>query len=414
MKYVTDALLAVGMSLCVLTPAVADGLRETVLRDAILANGFLPSEETHIEQPQDLVQVGKLLFESRLLSFNNDTACASCHIDRFGSADGIVNAIGTEGEGVGFDRVLNGGDIVPRNALPFWGRGGIDFNTFFWDGKVDASSGNLVSQFGNRNPSIDPLVVAVHLPPAEIGEMVIDRRETEAMQTEDVDTANELYETLTARIRDDDVLGPNLAAARKVGQGEIEFLDIAEAIASFIRFNYRIGQTRLHDFAFDEGELTDQERDGGLLFYGSGGCATCHGGPYFSDLDFHVVPFPQAGFGRNGFGVDYGRFNVTLLEADRYAMRTPPLLNVTKTAPYGHSGSIPDLKAAIRAHIDPLYSIDPSHMTLNDRNEFYGRLRLWAVSPLNGVVMSDQEIGDLAAFLGTVSYESEMRVAIVD
>jgi cytochrome c peroxidase len=53
-------------------------------------------------------------------------------------------------------------------------------------------------------------------------------------------------------------------------------------------------------------------------------------------------------------------------------------------------------------------------MTLNDRNEFYGRLRLWAVSPLNGVVMSDQEIGDLAAFLGTVSYESEMRVAIVD
>ncbi|PIL19777.1 hypothetical protein P775_12885 [Puniceibacterium antarcticum] len=406
--------MSAAMSLCCLTPAGADGLRDTVLRDAILASGFLPAEETHIEQPQDLVEVGKLLFESRLLSFNNDTACASCHIDRFGSADGIVNAIGTEGEGVGSERVLNGGDIVPRNALPFWGRGGIGFDTFFWDGKVDASSGYVISQFGDRNPSTDPLVVAVHLPPAEIGEMVIDRSETEAMQTEDVETANKLYDILTARVRDDDVLGPNLAAARQVEQGDIQFLDIAEAIASFIRFNYRIGQTRLHDFVFEEAKLSDQERDGGLLFYGSGGCVTCHRGPYFSDLDFHVVPFPQAGFGRNGFGVDYGRFNVNLLEADRYAMRTPPLLNVAKTAPYGHSGSIPDLKDVIRAHIDPLYAIDPSKMTLNDRNEFYGRLRLWAVSPLNGVVMSEEDVRDLAAFLETISYDSEMSVAIVD
>ena len=414
MKYGIEGLLSGALSFGLLTAAAADGLRELVLRDAILANGFLSAEATHIEQPQNLVEIGKLLFESRLLSFDRDTACASCHIDRFGSADGIVNAIGTEGEGVGFERVMNGGDIVPRNALPFWGRGGVGFDTFFWDGKVDASSGVLLSQFGDQNPSTDPLVVAVHLPPAEIGEMLIDRRETKTMQTEDVETANELYEMLTARIRDDPVLGQKLASARQIEQGNIRFLDIAEAIASFIRFNYRIAQTRLHDFVFDAVELTEEERDGGLLFYGSGGCATCHNGPYFSDLDHHVVPFPQAGFGRNGFGVDYGRFNVTLREADRYAIRTPPLLNVTKTAPYGHSGSIVDLSDAIRAHVDPLRSIDPSGMTLNDRNEFYGKLRLWAVSPLNGVVMSDEDVEDIVAFLKTLSYDSAMPVLIVD
>ncbi|UWQ19280.1 His-Xaa-Ser system-associated MauG-like protein [Jannaschia sp. M317] len=414
MRYVTEALLAIGLVSSSALTTVAEGMREAVLREAILANGFLPANATHIGQPEDLVEIGKLLFESRLLSFDRGTACASCHVDRFGSADGIVNAIGTEGEGLGFERVMKGGDIVPRNTLPFWGRGGVGFDTFFWDGKVDASSGVVLSQFGDRAPSIDPLVVAVHLPPAEIGEMVIDRWETQSLQAEDVETATALYEMLTARIRDDPIMGPNLAAARQVELEDIQFLDVTEAIASFIRFNYRVGQTRLHDFVYNSGELSNEERDGGLLFYGSGGCTTCHSGPYFSDLKYYVVPFVQAGFGRNGFGVDYGRFNVTLREADRYAIRTPPLLNVTRTAPYGHSGSIFDLGDAIRGHVDPLRYVDPESMTENDRNELYQRLRLWAASPLNGIVMSDDDVSGLKAFLGTLTYDSAMQVKIVD
>ena len=81
---------------------------------------------------------------------------------------------------------------------------------------------------------------------------------------------------------------------------------------------------------------------------------TCHYGPYFSDLKFHVVPFPQLGFGKNGFGVDYGRFNVTFDPKDLYKFRTPPLFNVEKTAPYGHSGSVATIQEAIAAHFDPL------------------------------------------------------------
>jgi len=414
MKYVTRSAIVLVLSGALSTIALAEGLRERVLRDAALDAGLVPSNQLSIEQPEDLVEVGKLLFESRLLSLNNDTACASCHLDRFGSTDGLPNAIGTEGEGFGAARVLNGGDIVPRNVLPFWGRGGIGFDVLFWDGKVDGASGRLISQFGTDAPSSDPLVVAVHLPPAEIGEMVIDRRDTEELQTEDVETAGRLYAELTERIRSDPILGEKLASARNRALEDLAFIDVAEAIASFIRFNFRVKDTKLHQFVFRDAQLTGQETEGGLLFYGRAGCSRCHNGPYFTDFEFHAIPFPQVGFGRNGFGVDYGRFNVTLNEADRYGFRTPPLYNVTKTGPYSHSGSITELNDAIRIHIDPLLFVEPKTMDANDRIEYYERLRIWSGSPLNGVVATDSEIEAIADFLGILSYESDFSVKFVD
>lgn len=414
MKYAIKTGLSAAVMGLATTLALADGLRETVLRDAVRDSGLVPVEELHVDQPTELVEIGKLLFESRLLSLNNDTACASCHLDRFGSTDGLPIAIGTEGEGIGATRIINGGDIVPRNVLPFWGRGGVGFDVFFWDGKVDGAAEHMVSQFGGDLPSRDPLVVAVHLPPAEIGEMVIDRRETEDLQTEDVETAKRLYAKLSERIAMDPVLGPNLASARGVAAKDLKFLDIAEAIASFIRFNFRLKETKLHQFVFGNAELTDSEKEGGLLFYGRGGCSRCHRGPYFTDFEFHAIPFPQLGFGRNGFGVDYGRFNVTLDEADRYRFRTPPLYNVLKTGPYSHSGSVVSLADAIRVHIDPLLYVEPKLMSANDRTEYYERLKIWSTSPLNGVVMDEADIAAIVDFLGTLSYESDLTVDIVD
>ena len=71
----------------------------------------------------------------------------------------------------------------------------------------------------------------------------------------------------------------------------------------------------------------------------------CHAGAYFTDFQYHTIAFPQLGSGRNGFGIDYGRFNVTYNPADLYKFRTPPLFNVTNTPPYGHSGSVNSLES---------------------------------------------------------------------
>lgn len=44
---------------------------------------------------------------------------------------------------------------------------------------------------------------------------------------------------------------------------------------------------------------------------------------------------------------DYGRFNVTHLESDRFVFRVPSLRNVELTAPYFHDGSAATLESAV-------------------------------------------------------------------
>jgi len=311
-------------------------------------------------------------------------------------------------------RMESGGDVVPRNTMPFWGRGGKGFTTFFWDGKVDGSSGSILSQFAGKEPSDDPLVVAVHLPPVEIGEMVMDSKANDVLEGESVESADKVYAILADRIRAMPDLAVPLAEAIGKPVSDIRFEDIAEAIAAFIRENFAIRETKLHRFIFGDGSLSPQELAGGLLFYGKARCSTCHNGPYFSDMAFHAIPFPQAGFGKNGFGVDYGRYNVTMDPADRYRFRTPPLYNVTRTAPYSHSGSVYDLGDAIRAHVDPLAIYDPQVMTGVQRAEFYERLKSWSEEPIDGVYLAQDEIGTLKAFLGTLEYDSGASVVETD
>lgn len=410
MKSGTRLLLCLATLLSTCLAAFSGSLREDLLREAALNAGLIPAAETHAPVDEKLVGIGKRLFESTLLSLEGQTACASCHVDRFGSADGLPNAIGTEGQGIGHDRLARGGDIIPRNTLPFWGRGGKGFDVFFWDGKVDGSSGTIQSQFAGEEPSSDPLVVAVHLPPVEIGEMVLDSSENQVLETETVETAQRIYDTLADRIRLDAKLGPELAAALGIQIEQVQFGHIAEAIATFIRHNFRLKPTRFHRFVFEKGTLATDEIAGGLLFYGKGKCHLCHNGPYFSDLKFYAIPFPQAGFGKNGFGIDYGRFNVTLAFDDRYRFRTPPLYNVSKTAPYSHSGAVGNLTDAIRAHTDPLAIYDVKMMTSAQRADFYERLRFWASESVATAPFDKTEMEHLVAFLRTLNFESDLHV----
>src|SRR5690606_6569998 len=117
----------------------------------------------------------------------------------------------------------------------------------------------------------------------------------------------------------------------------------------------------------------------------------------------HTVAFPQAGFGKNGFGVDYGRYNVTFDPADLYAFRTPPLYNVAKTAPYSHSGSVMNLEHAVQYHFDPLRHPSPVTMTQTARIEHFKR-RAKAGSETTPPQLSDDDVKDVVSFLRTLSF----------
>ena len=317
MRSATSCLIA----FCFVTaPAIADDLRSSVLRNAAIEGGFLPASKTRPPINEALANLGKLAFESKLVSPGQDIACASCHLDRFGSADGLPNAIGMGGAGAGDTRAQSGGRVVPRNTLPFWGRGGIGFDTFFWDGKVSGRGDSLQSQFGPKTPSTDPLIVSVMLPPVEIDEMVGDIGH---LTTETVGSAKVLYREITRNLAADPIIAEAARAAFGTSADDLKFVNYAEAIAEFIRFNFAVQDTRFHSFVFDSERLTEDEIAGGLIFYGKGRCSQCHNGPYFSDLDFHAIPSPSSMFGKNGFGVDYGRFNVTNNPEDLAKFRTP-------------------------------------------------------------------------------------------
>tara|TARA_R110001606_G_scaffold385036_1_gene548293 strand:+ start:603 stop:1826 length:1224 start_codon:yes stop_codon:yes gene_type:complete len=407
MKYAASSLLFAGV--LVGAAAAQSPLRMQSLKQAAINAGVVPLETIHVPVDTQLAKVGGELFQSDLLSFNGDTSCQTCHLDQFSSADGLPNAVGTQGEGEGADRLMSGkGDIVPRNTLPLWGRGSKGFDTFFWDGKVRAIDEGVVSQFGALVPSDDPLVVAVHLPFVEIREMVVRDSEVKAeFEKEETNAATSIFDTLAERIREDRRLGPELAAARSKSVYELEFTDIAIAVAAFIRDKFAVRRTAFDDFVFGEGKLSAEAVQGGLIFYGKGACSSCHSGPLMSDLDFHAMPFDQLGFGKNGFGVDYGRYNTTLEAADLYLFRTPPLINVTKTAPYTHSGAISDLATMIQIHADPLMNYDGRSRTNIQRREDLARLLTWGGASQLPEPLSEKEIQQLIAFLMTLETTEE-------
>jgi len=379
-------------------------MRENALKKAAINNGLVPLEEIYIKPNPELAKVGKDLFESELLSLNSNMSCQTCHLDEFSSADGLPNAIGTGGEGEGPSRMMGSGDVVPRNTLALWGRGTKGFNRFFWDGKVQAENGEIFSQFGEAVPSKDPLVVSVHLPFVEVREMVArDEQVENELLREEQDIAYTIFETLASRVKEDPNLGPKLAKASQRDLDKLEFIDIADAVAAFIRDNFKVETTKFHAFVFEEGTLTKEEMNGGLLFYGKGGCSSCHSGPLFSDLDFYVIPFGQAGFGKNGFGVDYGLYNATFNADDVYKFRTPPLINVARTSPYSHSGFYTDLAPVINAHVDPLKDISGVDLKASERRELTTKIGLWSTQKTPGEQLSKEEVGSLVVFLKTLN-----------
>ena len=143
----------------------------------------------------------------------------------------------------------------------------------------------------------------------------------------------------------------------------ITFENLVNAIAAYENSQV-FTATPFRDYVQgDDAALTGDAKLGGILFFGEAGCASCHTGDFFTDEAFHIIAFLQVGPGKgddNGVNADddFGRFRETGLEADRYAFRTPSLLNVTETGPYGHAGAYASLEAVIAHHANPRSSIE--------------------------------------------------------
>ena len=93
--------------------------------------------------------------------------------------------------------------------------------------------------------------------------------------------------------------------------------------------------------------ITQREREGYGLFK-TLGCVACHHGRNVGGNMFQVMGVMSDFFNSSeATKHDFGRYNVTGREQDRFVFRVPSLRNVELTAPYFHDGSALTLEEAV-------------------------------------------------------------------
>jgi cytochrome c peroxidase len=333
----------------------------------------------------------------------------------------------------------------PRNTLDLFNRDNSSVTALFWDGRVHAilnsgnvrfesiqghfthdrmqnllavqalsplttqhemlgvsgvpSSANLASEHANqRNElAIGPLIVHPHSTMRIAEKLMIRILGTEGAEPSRMQKA---YRQLFSAAY------PNREVA------EITIDDLCNALAHFQELAFATRNTRWDEYlAGDANAISSFEKRGAIVFFGRGRCAVCHSGPLLSDFSFHSLGIRSAmRDASNGESIDIGRFAVTKNASDMHHFRTPPLRNVTLTAPYFHDGSAHDIFAAIKQHVRPLamagqYDESGAHAMPRSLIDSVSPILLLE-TPLTGA-----EIELLAAFLATLEDSEAMDLS---
>jgi len=107
--------------------------------------------------------------------------------------------------------------------------------------------------------------------------------------------------------------------------------------------------TRFDRFLAGDDAALNAREQAGLRTFMATGCSGCHNGPLFGGKVFQRFGVVKDYWLETGSEkIDIGREAVTKKAEDRYVFRVPMLLNVAKTAPYFHDGSVDSLDRAVR------------------------------------------------------------------
>lgn len=281
---------------------------------------------------QGKVELGKQLYFDPRLSKNNSISCAFCHNPGTGFADPRQFSIGAFGKAGG------------RQAPTVYNTA---FNPFqFWDGRRDS----LEAQ------AIEPIHNPIEM--AETHESVVPK---------------------IAKIKG------YREQFRKVFGIDVSLQAIAEAIAAFERTIVSANSAFDKYVMGDKNAMDEAAIRGMALFKGKARCILCHNGPNFTDNQFHNLGVPQEGILKE----DLGRYEVTRLERDRGAFKTPTLRSVAETAPYMHDGVFKTLEEVIdfydrgggpNPNLDPL--IKPLGLAPEEKADLIAFLKALTGAPL--------------------------------
>lgn len=382
-------------------------------------------------------QLGQLLFYDKILSGNKNISCGTCHHHDLAGGDGLSLGIGEGGSGVGHERTPGTGDDrivkrIPRNAPSLWNLGHKDVHTLFHDGRL-----MIADTYGNgfNSPAeewlpqgLDNIVAAQALfPMTSQFEMAGNPRENEVAGAIH-DRISTAWPILAKRVRTIPEYGNLFVQAfdHIDEASDVTIVEIGNALGAFITSEWRSFDSP-YDAWLQGAPLPDAAERGRQIFFTSARCAACHAGPLFTDQDFHALGLPAFGPGRtrpwDPMPRDVGRMGKTNLIEDAYKFRTPSLRNVALTAPYGHNGAFPTLRAMIAHHADPVASLstwtrdmaalpdvpwlaDVDFAIQHDRTEM-ARQTTTAVE--TEFSLSERDISDLEAFLHALTGDTALQ-----
>jgi cytochrome c peroxidase len=354
-------------------------------------------------------RLGQFLFFDERLSSNGSFSCSTCHDPAQGFSDGK-----TFGEAIGTtDRHTQSLFNVAQNR---W---------FFWDGRADSlwmqalepiekpnelgSSRLQIAHLVHDDPELRTAYESIFGPMPELADEERFPPEGRPMPDEPEHPHHIAYASMHEADRD---------AVDRV------FANVGKAIEAYER---RLVTRRSAFDVFVEGlrsgnrekieSLSPQAQRGLKLFIGRANCRLCHAGPNFTDGEFHnngtppldggqprddgryggaklVKNNPFNAFGRFSDDPDSSKADQTrslLRSPEQWGQfKTPTLRNVALSPPYMHQGQFTTLEAVIRHYS----TLDGAFLASHHQEQLLKPLEL-----------TDREIADLAAFLGSLTGE---------
>ncbi len=366
--------------------------------------GAPPSDPSNaVADNQQAANLGHALFFDKRLSANGEVSCASCHQPERGFTDGLAHA-----RGIG---------QLDRKTMSVVGAAHSTWQ--FWDGRKDS----LWSQ------ALGPLEASKEhgLTRSEVAEVVAraypEQYEAVFGALPNLDDAARF--PARASPQGNEAAQAAWAEMTPADQDSVSevFANVGKALAAYER-GLEPTPTRFDTYAeavasgdtAGESALSAEEVAGLRLFVGKAGCVTCHTGPLLTDESFHNTGVPAA----TGLPPDLGRISgVELARHDEFnclsrfsdaqpaactalkglsddtfglerAYKVPSLRDVTAHAPYMHAGQFSTLHEVLEH-----YNTAPAAPS--------------GYSEIHPLGLSEDELGQLEAFLKTLSSDSASR-----
>lgn len=273
------------------------------------------------------VALGRRLYDDVRLSGDNTVSCASCHALDKGGTDQLPFSVGVRKQvgGINAPTTFN----AAFNVLQFWDGRGLD----------------LADQAGG--PPLNPVEMDSN------------------------------WEQITGKLAQDAAL---TAAYEEIfGAGVAWTADgIKDCIAEFERTLLTPDSGLDRYLKGDAAAFAPEEAEGYALFKAHS-CVTCHVGVSMGGQSFEkpvdAVAYYKAR-GKTPGTDDFGRFNVTKVEADRYKMKVPNLRNLALTFPYLHDSATEDLEEVVRLmHTHWVPALNRRPMSEADRKKIAAMLK---------------------------------------